>query len=84
MNFDGQVVEASLWAICALVQDNPEIALVLAKSPSENRSAIGFHCLADTHVLQDLGFLIAQTISTLIWSFSKDRNTNVRLAASQW
>jgi len=53
---ESKVVEASLWAICALVQDNPEIALVLAKSPSENRSAIGFHCFTDIHVLQDLGF----------------------------
>ncbi|KLO18589.1 ARM repeat-containing protein [Schizopora paradoxa] len=59
---ESKVVEAALWAICALVEDNTDIAIVLTKSPSENKT---------------------QMISTLICSFSKDRNTNVRLAASQ-
>ncbi|KAI5124564.1 hypothetical protein M0805_003084 [Coniferiporia weirii] len=52
--------EVALYAIAALVKDNPNIALVLSKSPPENKSI---------------------PVLLIASDFSKDRRSEVRLAA---
>ncbi|KAH8117383.1 hypothetical protein DFH11DRAFT_1007345 [Phellopilus nigrolimitatus] len=60
---DFKTQEASLYAIAALVKDNTNIALVLSKSPPENKA---YHILS------------------IAADFSRDRRSEVRLAACLW